>query len=256
MLQRLAVVAVRGEGEVLHHLGHFVPHQGDVARIGAVGSRGPQAQEAALADQFARRAEVLDADVVQKSRSMHRGLKIRLGDQRQLARAALPPDVAGEDAAAAVRMPVAGPQNSEPGRVDGFERFAAGRTAQPILAISQEREMAVLHPRQQRLGFTDVPHVETRTQRIQIVGCRRCCLAHLRPIRAGDAYIAHAAFDLRLQRTEDAGIHDAIHFDVLKRLEPASLAVGAVAALLQGVQLAGGVPLHRKNRMRQEVQRE
>jgi hypothetical protein len=64
VLQRLAVVAVGGQSEVLHHLGDFVPHQRDVARIGAVGGRGPQAQESALADQFAGRAEVLDADVV------------------------------------------------------------------------------------------------------------------------------------------------------------------------------------------------
>jgi len=121
VLHRLAVVAVGGQGEVLRDLGDLVAHHRDIARIGAVGRGGPEPHETALADQAARGAEMLDADIVDIARSVDRGLKIRLGDQRQIRRPALTPDVAGQHAAGAVRMFVAGAQDSKPARLDGLQ---------------------------------------------------------------------------------------------------------------------------------------
>ena len=81
----------------------LVAHQRNLARRRVVGRGGPQTQKSPLADQPSVGIEVLDADVVEIAGAVHRGLQVRLGDQHQVARAALAADVARErvgDAAA------------------------------------------------------------------------------------------------------------------------------------------------------------
>ena len=124
-------------------------------------------------------------------------------------------------------------QDAESGRFHGLEGFVAVGAPQPVLAVAQKREVPAFHPREERLGLAHVPRVEPRTQGVQIVGAAPRGAAHLRPIRAGDAHVAHAALDLCLQGAQDGGIDDAVHFDVLERLEPLLAAVGSLAALLQ-----------------------
>ncbi len=247
-------MAVGGQSEVLRDLGDLVAHHRDIARVGAVGRGGPEPQEPALADQAARGAEMLDADIVDIARSVDRGLKIRLGDQRQITRPALTPDVAGQHAAGPVRMLVAGAQDSEPARLHGLQRYASGRTSQPILTITQEREMTVQHPLEQRLGFGDIEHIEARTQGVQVLGRLPRRTLHFRPIGARGAHIPHAAFYLRLQRAQRRGVDDAIHFDVLKRFEPLMFGAVGLAAFLNRPQVSGGIARYGKNRVRQEVQ--
>ena len=78
---------------------------------------------------------------------------------------------------------------------------------------------------------------------------------HLCPIGTSHAHVAHAPFDLHLQRSQYVRVDDAIDFYVLKRLEPRLLAVGAHAAFLDRLQVAGAVAGHGKDRVRQKVQR-
>jgi hypothetical protein len=159
---------------------------------------------------------MLDADIVEVARSVDDGLKIRLGHQGQVARTALPPDVARQNAAGAFRMHVARAQDAEPGGFHPFEMLAAAGPAQPILPIAQECEVTIAHPGKQRLGFTDVARIETRIQRMQVVGGPAGRGLHLLPVGTGNPHIGHAAFYLALQRAQDLRIDDAVHFDVLK----------------------------------------
>ena len=79
---------------------------------------------------------------------------------------------------------------------------------------------------------------------------------HLEPIGACDPYIAHAALDLRRERTQSRGIDDTIHLDVLKRFQPQFLvegllaALGCFAPLAYREQISGAVARHHKDGVR------
>src|SRR5271154_963847 len=113
MLQRLAVMTVRSQGEMAYHLRHFVAQHGNLARIAAVGRRGPQTQESLLAGQAALGVEMLDADIIEMPRPVNGRHQVRLGDEDDIARAALTADVARKGAVRARRLPVAAAQNPQ-----------------------------------------------------------------------------------------------------------------------------------------------
>ena len=77
---RLAVVALRVEAEALDHRGDLAPHHRDLGGRGEVGGRGPQADEAVLADHAAGRVEFLDSNLVEMARSVHGGAARRFAD--------------------------------------------------------------------------------------------------------------------------------------------------------------------------------
>ncbi len=115
--------------------------------------------------------------------------------------------------------------------------------------------MAVFHPAEQCLGFGDVAGVKAGSQGIEVIGRLACGLLHPRPIHAGDPHIAHAAFDVGVQCLQYRGIDDAIHLDVLKRFEAQFFPARGLSAFLERLQIARRVAGHRKNRVRQKMQR-
>jgi hypothetical protein len=134
-----------------------------------------------------------------------------------------------------------GAQDSEAGDLEPFERFLAACAAQPVFAITEEREVLIDHPREQRAGFVDFARVEFR------LGCGQCIgglvggRLHRLPIGACGAHIVQIALDLEAQRTHARLIDDAVDFDMLKRLQTPVLVGAGVFARANSEQLAGAV---------------
>ncbi len=262
VLQRLAVMAVRSQCEVRHHLRHLVTQHGDLARIAAVGGGSPQSQESLLADQTALGVEMLDPDVIKVAGAVNGGLEVGLGDEHDVARAALAADVARQCALRVRGLLVASAQYPQTAGGDRLQGLVSLAPLQPVLAIAEEGEVAILHPSEQRDRFAQIARVEAVAQGAQILGGLARGALHLEPVGAGDPHIAHAALDLRRERLERGGIDDSVDFDVLEGLQPellpggTLLALGDIAAFAQGEQSPRGVADHRKDRMRQKMQSE
>jgi hypothetical protein len=252
VLQCLAVVAIGRQSEMLDHLADLVAHERNLTRVRVVGGRCPQPKEPPLADQLARGVEVLDADVIEVAGTMNRGLQVRLRHQNQIARAALATDVARQGAGDAARTLVAGTQEPEPGVLHRLEGILSLAAAQPVLLETEEREVAVFHPGKKRLCFAHVARIEARVHHVQVIRGAARCRAHLCPVGAGHAHVAHAALDVRPQRLEQRRIDDTVDLDMLKRLEP-PMPIGRGTSLLEAAQHAARVACDREDRVRQEM---
>ena len=139
VLQRLAVMAVGRQREVLHDLRDLVTHQRNFAGCAVIGGGGPQSDKAALADQPAAGIEVLHADVIEVAGAMHRRLQVGLGDEHQVARAALAADVArkGPRGAGGRLWPVR--RTPSPDSSTGSSAASALAAAQPVFLDSRGR---------------------------------------------------------------------------------------------------------------------
>jgi hypothetical protein len=122
------------------------------------------------------------------------------------------------------------------------------------LSITQKRKVTILHPCQQRACLAQIAGIEARAHSGQILRRGAGGVAHSTPVGAGHAHVAHAAFNLRGQRFERAGIDDTVHFKVLKGFEPLLLILRIIAAISDRAQLPGCIAGHRQNRMGHEMQ--
>ncbi len=154
--QRLAVVAHRRHADLVDHALHLVPQQRDLPRAGAVGGGGEQADEAALADDFAASIERLDGDVVEIGGAVHGRHGVRLGHDRKhrLARAAA--DLALQLSRLRLRAALAGAQQAEPGPWHGHEAIAGAAAFERIFAVAEEREVVVGQPLEELAAFRRV----------------------------------------------------------------------------------------------------
>ncbi len=128
------------------------------------------------------------------------------------------------------------------------------RPLQPVFAIAQESEMAILHPCKQRAGFAQIGRDRARAQGSS--DRRAACRAASRILPQS----AQATRTSRMLRSiwaasecERGGIDDAVHFDVLERFEPllrglGTVFFGASPRSRKREQAAGGVARHRKHR--------
>ncbi len=261
VLQRLAVVAVGREIEMLDEACNLDLEQRDFARIRVVGRRGPQAEKAALTDEpaFLRAffGEYLDSHVVEISGAMHRRGDVRLGHESDFARAAAAPDVARQNAARGLRLGMPGTQDAEARLRQGRQGLTAGTAAEPIFTVAEKREVPIDHPGEQRAGLAKVLRLQASRR---LPGQTLCRVAngrlHERPIRVGDAHVGEVALDFLSQGRERIGGHDAVDFDVLEGFEDPACVAGRVVASREIQQDSAAVAHDGKDRMGQEVQRE
>ena len=153
----LGVVALRRQAEVRDHRVELAPQQRDFRGRLVIGARGPQAEEAMLAGDLAGGVEGLHADVVEITAAMHGRRRVRLGEHQQFGRARLAAQVPGEhDGRRRLACLGETAQDAEAAVAVAHQRVARAAALQPVVAITEEHEMSVVHPREQRARFAGV----------------------------------------------------------------------------------------------------
>ena len=152
----LRVVALRGQAEVRDHRIELAAEQGNFRGRLVVGARSPQAEESVFTRDLAFGVEGLDAHVVQVAAAMHGGGRVGLGQHQQFRRARLSPQMTREHDGR--RWPASGlrAQDAEPAAAVADQRVARAATLESVVAVSQEHEMPVVHPGQQRARLAGV----------------------------------------------------------------------------------------------------
>src|SRR5450432_394491 len=112
---------------------------------------------------------MLDADVVEVSGPVDGRHQVRLGDEDDVAGAALAAYVARQGAVAARRLSVAAAQDSQSRGLDRPQRLSPFASLQAVFAVAQKSEVAIFHPGKQRERFAQIPRVELRAQGTQFL---------------------------------------------------------------------------------------
>jgi len=97
--------------------------------------------------------EGLDADVIDVTGAMHGGGGVRLGEHQQVGRARLAPQMSGQHDGRRGLHSATDAQDAEAAVDVAHQRVARAAAFQPVVAVSQEDEMSVMHPGEQRAGL-------------------------------------------------------------------------------------------------------
>src|SRR5690606_27390206 len=151
----LAVVALRGEPGGLYHGLQLAAQHRDARDRLVVGDVREQAEEAALADDLALGGEELDADVVEVAGAVHGGARVGLGDDEQLLLAG-PGAQLGRERGEALGVHLVVTQYAERRARQRAEGVAPLAALQPVLAVAEEREVAVGQPAEQVDALLDL----------------------------------------------------------------------------------------------------
>jgi hypothetical protein len=253
--QGLGRVAARQETGARRHGGDLAPQQRDVDRLGAVGHRGEQAQEAAFADDLATLVEALDADVVEMAGPVHRGARVGLGQHQHMRLAGLCAHLGrqGRKRGRSRLGAGAGAQDAQAGAGQHAQHVLPLLVGQFVVALAEQGEVVLGQPAQegQHLG--------------QLVGWHRRRLlfehrdgvdqlrAHRLPVVDRGAHVAQDAGQAVVQRLQAGGLGAAVDLDVDQRFEPP---FARVAGWQQGFGVVGGVAPDLHHRVHDQVQRQ
>ena len=128
---------------------------------------------------------------------MHRGHRVRLGEDQQLAvaralRAASPRRTIGvARLAAACRCAGCRARCA----ASGTSRSCARAALEAVVAVAEEDEMPVFHPVEQRARFGDFVGRQRRRIALQLGDERAHALAHRRPVLDRDAHVGERGFE-------------------------------------------------------------
>ena len=224
MQQRLAVVAHGRNADQVHHAPYLLLEQRDLVRFRAVGRRGEEADEAALAGHPASGIEGLHPYVVEVGRTVNRRYRVRLGDDEDGWFARPPADLAGEDRRLRTRPLAAGSKQTQPGARQRDQTVAGRAALEPIVAGAQERELVVRQPREEGTRFARICPRHARHAVAQVRRKLSGARTHLRPVGHGDTDVVEHRDDPRLHFLETRWLGEPIDFDALPglgiRLDP------------------------------------
>ncbi len=201
----------------------LAPDDRDLACDRAVRGCRVEPEEAALAHDLARGPEALDADVVQVAGTVHGRTAVGLReDQRTL--------LARERATARRQRGPAGAlgggrvaEDPEPGPRDRTQAILAVARQQVVLAEAEEREVAIVHPCQQRGGLEALVAIQRRRRIAQLGDQLRGALAHRRPVLDGRRHLAQDGKQPLAQPLQIPRLAVAIDLEVDERLQQGAL---------------------------------
>ena len=200
MGERFAQVARRVESGALDDALHLQPEQRNIARVFAVSDGREQSEETHLADRFALLVVALDADVVEIAASMYGRPGIRLVEDQPvlgLTETAHLRRKLDQAAAALVFF-----EKPEPGTLDRLQIHLVLAAVKAVLAVAEEGEVFVDHPRQQRLALRANGRIGAGWPILQ----RRAGFLHLRlhlaPVADRDPNVVEDALDFMFQHVE------------------------------------------------------
>ncbi len=237
----LAGVAARVEADPPQHLGGLLLQQRDAGQRLGVGSTGVEPEDAALADDLAVLVELLDPDVVEVRRPVHRRAGVRLGEHEQGLLSGLRLDRGGQLAEGG-RHVLVGAQDAQAGAGHGPQHLVLALGLQAVLAVAEEGEVVVGEPAKEVLALLDLGLRQRRWVGVELVDDREHLGVHLVPVLDR---LAHVAQDLLQQLLDLAGVLVVGHpadLDVHPRLAETLVGLrGAVVGELHLLQLAGDV---------------
>jgi hypothetical protein len=217
--QVLVHVARRAESRALDHARDLAPEQRHLVGIGMVGRRGVKADEAALPHDLAGVVELLQADVVEVARAVHRGARVRLREHEQLGLAGERADLGGE-LGEAVRDPAEArlAQHAESRARHYAQLVLAIDRFELVLAVSQEREVILPRPVEERADLVRLLAFEKRGRVVELGDHRRHALVHRLPVLDRGAHVAEHRGDPAAERLQPLGVDLAVDLDVDERL--------------------------------------
>ena len=225
--QALLAVAAGREGRARHDRPDLAPNDRHVVQGRLVGGGGIEPQEAALADHLAGVVEALDADVVQVGRSVDRRARVRLREGQQTRRPRQRAHARGQLAEGARgRLGPALAQDPEPRAVDRAQAVLSLLVDQLVVPVAQEREVAVVEPRQQLRDLLDVARLARHRRHREVGDDLVHPPAHVRPVLDGGVHIAQHPQQVAAQRLELGRLGLLVHLDVEDRLGPGALLRG------------------------------
>ena len=142
------------EARPLDHPLRLAPEHRDLPRARAVGGVRVEPEEAPLAGHLAGRVEALDADVVEVRRAVHGRPRVRLRQVEQVLLARQPAHLRRQLREADRDRPLVGrAQDAEPRAGHGTQHVLPVLGEDFVLAVAEEREVAVVHPLEQVAGL-------------------------------------------------------------------------------------------------------
>ncbi len=150
--QVLAVVAVGGHAGARQHVGELAPQHRDPRDALGVSVVGVEAEEPVFARDLPRAVQALDGDVVEITRPVHGRAGVRLGQDQQLRLPGPGAHLGRQRRERSRALPVV-PQDAEPGAGHRAQRQPGRPLLQVVLAVAEEREVAVGQPAEQRLNL-------------------------------------------------------------------------------------------------------
>ncbi len=247
----LGVVALRRQVEVLDHRIELAPQQRDLGRRRVIRARGPQAEKTMLAVDAAGGIEGLDAHVVEITRAVHGRRRIGLGEHQQVGLARLVAQMTrqhdGSLSAAARRSA----QDAEPAVGIAHQHVARSAALQVIVAVTQEHEVPVVHPGEQRARLGRVRAGHGQRTALQLIGDGAHTLQHRPEVGDRLAHVIERAVQAAQQLARLGFVRRPVDLHHLPRLGHAgALVVG------QGEQPAARIATHPEHRVHDEMHRD
>ncbi len=249
--QRLGRMAVGQEAGACGDRGQLAPQQRDLRRIGVVGRRGEEADEAPFAQHLALGIEAFDADVVEVARPVHRGSGVGLG-QQQHTRVARQRAHLGRQGGERGRRRgrIAGHAQDAQARAGHAQRVLALDRDQVVVALAEQGEVAFGQPLQEGQVFGQIVGGHGRCVLAQGAGRVDDGLTHGLPVFDRRAHVTQDAQQAVLQLADALGIGAPIDLDMDQRFEAA---FGFVAMAGQADHAVLGVAAHLHHRMHDQV---
>ena len=217
--ERLVVVAALGQARPLDDALRLAAQDRDLPRARAVRGVGVEAEEAPFADDLARSVEALDAHVIEVRGPVHGRPGVRLRQRQQALRAREPPHLGRQLGEADRDRPlVAGPQDPEPRARDRPQHLLPVLRADVVRAVAEEREVVVVHPREQVARLRQLIGVDGRRRRGQSGEHVVDALPHRRPLLDRGAHVGEHAREVGSKPLQFLGAGLAVDLDVDHRL--------------------------------------
>ena len=192
--ERLVVVTPAEQTRPLHDTLGLAPEHRDLPGARAVGGVRVEPEEAPLAGHLAVRVEALDADVVEVRGAMHGRARVGLRQVQQALLAREPPHLGRQLREADRDRPlVARAQDAEPRAGDGPQHVLPVLGEHVVLAVADEREVAVAHPLEQVAGLGALVRVDW--SRAELRDDIADALLHRRPVLDRSAHVAEHLAD-------------------------------------------------------------
>jgi hypothetical protein len=252
--ERLAAVAGGQEPGARDHLGDLAPHERHLRRVLGVRGVRIEAKEARLAAHLALRVEMLDPDIVELARSVHRRARIRLGEHQELLHAGALARL-GRQRREARRQRLAGAlaQDAAAGAGHDAQHILAAGGGDLVVAAAEEGEMVVEQPGEERASLFELGGRQPAARRLEAADHLLQARAHRLPVLDRGAHVGEHFGDPRLELRELRGVALAVDLDVHEGLEPPLRRVGG---LVERHQFAALVAHDTQHRVNHEVQRE
>ena len=251
VLQRLGGVAVRRIAGAALQFGRLAPQQRDVARRAVEGFGGVEAEKAVFPDDRAAGVEPPEGDTVQMARPVDARAPVGAGDRQQFGRlrAARP----RRRRVGHRRRPVLAAQQAQPGAGLGREPGLAAGPADAAGAVSEEGEMVVLEPFEERLHLLPLAACDRCRQRVQLLDGEAHPPAHGAPVLDRDLHIAQRGQHLGRKRIEHAAFRLPVGLDMDRRLDAGLPAAAGVLDRQHRLQAPRAAAAHAQHRVDDEV---